>query len=245
VDKKSAHVSRKILFFSCVACFTFFLAPRVNAQTYPFQNPALPIETRVNNIDSLLTQAEKISLLPEREPAISRLGLNAFTYYSEGLHGLGSGGNGGGSYTATQFCQAYGLGETWDVNIMQQAGAQIASLVQQSQQITNAMQGALSPSATASYQAQLNIISQQIQSLAAQGGPDAINAAKQSATVQSDTPNAIVLNIPFDIHCELTGAGRTVERVLRHCLLISNEQVYDQSGQTLLDCYGFVARSAN
>ena len=59
-----------------------------------------------------------------------------------------------------------------------QAGAQIASLVQQSQQITNAMQGALSPSATASYQAQLNIISQQIQSLAAQGGPDAINAAK-------------------------------------------------------------------
>ncbi|MGB7567029.1 MAG: glycoside hydrolase family 3 C-terminal domain-containing protein, partial [Chitinivibrionales bacterium] len=82
--------------------------------------------TRVNNIDSLLTQAEKISLLPEREPAISRLGLNAFTYYSEGLHGLGSGGNGGGSYTATQFCQAYGLGETWDVNIMQQAGAQIA-----------------------------------------------------------------------------------------------------------------------
>jgi hypothetical protein len=54
-----------------------------------------------------------------------------------------------------------------------------------------------------------------------------------------------VLNIPFDIHCELTGAGRTVERILRNCLLISNEQVYDQSGQTLLDCYGFVARSAN
>ena len=125
MDKKSAHVSRKFLFFSCVACFTFFLAPRVNAQTYPFQNPATPIETRVNNIDSLLTQAEKLSLLPEREPAISRLGLNAFTYYSEGLHGLGSGGN-GGPYTATQFCQAYGLGETWDVNIMQQAGAQIA-----------------------------------------------------------------------------------------------------------------------
>ena len=107
--------------------FALFLPLRTTAQTYqyPFQNPNLPIETRVNNIDSLLTQAEKISLLPEREPAISRLQLNAFTYYSEGLHGLGSGGNGGGSYTATQFCQAYGLGETWDVNIMQQAGAEI------------------------------------------------------------------------------------------------------------------------
>ena len=111
-----------------VVCFVSFLSHPVVGQTYqyPFQNPATPIEDRVTNVVSLLTQAEKISLLPERESAISRLGLGAFTYYSEGLHGLGSGGNGGGSYTATQFPQAYGLGETWDVDIMQQAGAQIA-----------------------------------------------------------------------------------------------------------------------
>jgi beta-glucosidase len=125
VDKTALRFIVSSQFLWVFIGFALFLPQRTNAQTYPFQNTTLPIETRVNNIDSLLTQAEKLSLLPEREPAISRLGLNAFTYYSEGLHGLGSGGNGGGSYTATQFCQAYGLGETWDVNIMQQAGAEI------------------------------------------------------------------------------------------------------------------------
>jgi hypothetical protein len=43
----------------------------------------------------------------------------------------------------------------------------------------------------------------------------------------------------------LTGARRTVQRVLSNCVLISNEQVYDQSGQTMLDCYGFIGRSSN
>jgi beta-glucosidase len=127
VDKTALRFIVSSQFLRVFIGFALFLPLRINAQTYqyPFQNPATPIETRVNNIDSLLTQAEKLSLLSEREPAISRLGIGSFTYYSEGLHGLGSGGNGGGSYTATQFCQAYGLGETWDVNIMQQAGAQI------------------------------------------------------------------------------------------------------------------------
>jgi beta-glucosidase len=128
VNKLSAHLSKNNLLTLCLVSFASFLALGVNAQTYqyPFQNPATPIEDRITNVVSLLTQAEKISLLPERESAISRLGLGAFTYYSEGLHGLGSGGNGGGTYTATQFPQAYGLGETWDVDIMSQAGAQIA-----------------------------------------------------------------------------------------------------------------------
>ena len=128
MNKLSAHLSKNNLLTLCLVSFASFLALGVNAQTYqyPFQNPATPIEDRITNVVSLLTQAEKISLLPERESAISRLGLGAFTYYSEGLHGLGSGGNGGGTYTATQFPQAYGLGETWDVDIMSQAGAQIA-----------------------------------------------------------------------------------------------------------------------
>ena len=123
-----AHFSRNKSFFPVAAFFLSFLASQVAGQTYqyPFQNPTLPIEDRITNVVSLLTQAEKLSLLPERESAISRLGLSAFTYYSEGLHGLGSGGNGGGTYTATQFPQAYGLGETWDVDIMQQTGSWIA-----------------------------------------------------------------------------------------------------------------------
>lgn len=54
--------------------------------------------------------------------------------------------------------------------------------------------------------------------------------------------NAITLKVPFKIVMNLTGGGRTVTRTLEDCVLTSNEQIYDQSGQTLLDAYGFIAR---
>jgi hypothetical protein len=61
-------------------------------------------------------------------------------------------------------------------------------------------------------------------------------------TTLKTTRNAIALKIPFTIVMELTGGGRTVTRTLEDCVLTSNEQIYDQSGQTLLDAYGFIAR---
>ncbi|MBN1309639.1 MAG: hypothetical protein JXA18_17090, partial [Chitinispirillaceae bacterium] len=104
--------------------FAFVLrSMQVYAQTYPFQNTSLPIEERVDNIVSLLTTDEKLKLLRQNEPAISRLGLKAFTYWTEGLHGIGWGQS--GTLTGTQFPQAYGLGETWDCEIMERVGAQV------------------------------------------------------------------------------------------------------------------------
>jgi beta-glucosidase len=97
---------------------------KTNAQNYPFQNPDLPIEERVNDILSQLTTAEKLKLLRQNEPEISRLGLRPFTYWTEGLHGVAWGQS--GTLTATQFPQAYGLGETWDTEIIQRVGAQVA-----------------------------------------------------------------------------------------------------------------------
>jgi len=60
---------------------------------YPFQDPKLPIEQRVNNIVSLLTLDEKISCLGTN-PSVARLGIRG-TGHSEGLHGLALGGPGG------------------------------------------------------------------------------------------------------------------------------------------------------
>jgi len=100
---------------------------RVCSQTYqyPFQNPATPLEDRVTNIISLMTQAEKISAL-STNPSVSRLGIKG-TNQTEGLHGLAMGGPakwGGANPTATtQFPQSYGLGETWDPAAVQQAAA--------------------------------------------------------------------------------------------------------------------------
>src|ERR1035441_2632437 len=90
-------------------------------QAYPFQDPNLSIEQRVDDLVSRLTLDEKIGMLAQVQPAIPRLGIKSFTYFTEGLHGLGW--VRGGSVTATTFPQSVGLGETWDPEILRQAGA--------------------------------------------------------------------------------------------------------------------------
>lgn len=57
---------------------------------YPFRNPDLPIEERVNNIISLMTLDEKVAFLSSR-PGVPRLGITAMGHV-EGLHGLAMGG---------------------------------------------------------------------------------------------------------------------------------------------------------
>ena len=103
-----------------------FAAGRAPAQyEYPFQNPDLPLEERVNNVVSLMTLEEKVAFLSSR-PGVPRLGI-ARAGHVEGLHGLAQGGpsNWGRRNPAptTIFPQAYGMGETWDPDLMQQAGA--------------------------------------------------------------------------------------------------------------------------
>lgn len=92
---------------------------------YPFQNPDLPLEDRVNNIISLMTLDEKIACLGTN-PSVPRLGIKG-SGHVEGLHGLAQGGPGKwGRPTVvptTTFPQAIGLGETWDPEIVRQAAA--------------------------------------------------------------------------------------------------------------------------
>ncbi|WP_338841786.1 glycoside hydrolase family 3 C-terminal domain-containing protein [Flavobacterium ginsenosidimutans] len=90
---------------------------------YPFQDPSLDTEKRIDNLLSLMTLDEKVQAL-STNPSVKRLGLIG-TGHVEGLHGLALGGPGewGGKnkkpLTTTTFPQAYGLGETWDVELLQ------------------------------------------------------------------------------------------------------------------------------
>jgi hypothetical protein len=61
-------------------------------------------------------------------------------------------------------------------------------------------------------------------------------------TVDDAYTNPLYENILFDLEVELEGANRTIKRRLEKCSLITNEQVYDQSGNPLTDGYGFIAR---
>ena len=66
-------------------------------------------------------------------------------------------------------------------------------------------------------------------------------------TVFIPAPNSFkaVLDIPFDIVVNFEGAGRTVTRKLETCFLGANDFAFAHDGKTLLDSYGFIARSFN
>ncbi len=94
---------------------------------YPFQDPKLAVEERINNILSLMTLDEKIHAL-STDPSVPRLGIQGSSHI-EGLHGVALGGPGGWEgkglqpLPTTQFPQAVGLGETWDPELLRQAAA--------------------------------------------------------------------------------------------------------------------------
>ena len=55
---------------------------------YPYQNPKLTIEERVENLMSLLTPEEKIGLLMNKNISIDRLGIPSYNWWSEACHGV-------------------------------------------------------------------------------------------------------------------------------------------------------------
>ena len=94
---------------------------------YPFQNPALGDEKRIDNVIAQLTIDEKINCL-STSFSIPRLGIRG-SGNSEGLHGLSQGGPGfnyGPKTPTTQFPQAIGLAQMWDEALVKCVAAQQA-----------------------------------------------------------------------------------------------------------------------
>jgi beta-glucosidase len=79
---------------------------------YPFQNPQLPVEERVYDLVSRLTLEEKVTQLFNHAEAIPRLGIPAYDWWNECLHGVARAGK------ATVFPQAIGLAATFDEDLM-------------------------------------------------------------------------------------------------------------------------------
>ncbi len=102
---------------------TAALSAQQKAYKYPFQNPDLDTEKRIDNLLSLMTLDEKIQAL-STDPSVPRLEVKGAGHV-EGLHGLALGGpghwegKGKKPITTTTFPQAYGLGETWDTELLQ------------------------------------------------------------------------------------------------------------------------------
>lgn len=59
---------------------------------YPFQNPELSYEERVENLISLLTPEEKVGLMMNKSVSVDRLGIPSYNWWSEACHGVRQGG---------------------------------------------------------------------------------------------------------------------------------------------------------
>ena len=62
------------------------------AQKMPYQDASLPVEQRVEDLLGRLTLEEKARLMMNGSPAIERLGIPQFNWWSEALHGVGRNG---------------------------------------------------------------------------------------------------------------------------------------------------------
>ena len=79
---------------------------------FPFRNPDLPLEQRVKDLLSRMTLEEKTGQMLYNAPAIERLGIPAYNWWNECLHGVARAGE------ATVFPQAIGLAAMWDSDMM-------------------------------------------------------------------------------------------------------------------------------
>jgi beta-glucosidase len=103
-----------------------------------YSDPAAPVEARIDSLIASMTLDEKIQALGT-DPSVPRLGLR-LSGHIEGLHGVALGGpadwgrfrkpdgtTGNVPVPTTQFPQAVGLGETWDVDVLRRV-AEIESI---------------------------------------------------------------------------------------------------------------------
>src|ERR1700693_5808791 len=110
---------------SVLACLMAGMVPLFAQQpAYPFKDPALAMEKRIDNLLSLMTIGEKVDCLGTRT-GVPRLGVPNFGS-SEGIHGVVQRGSQGrinrDAITTTQFPQPPGMGESWDPDLVRQAG---------------------------------------------------------------------------------------------------------------------------
>ena len=75
---------------------------------FPWDNTHQPIQQRVHELVSRMTLQEKVSQMMNTAPAIPRLGVPAYDWWSEGLHGIARSGY------ATVFPQAIGMAATFN-----------------------------------------------------------------------------------------------------------------------------------
>jgi beta-glucosidase len=106
----------------CALALTLFpLLAHAQATKPGYQDTSLSPEARARDLVSRMTLEEKAAQSMNTAPAIPRLGVPAYDYWSEGLHGIARSGY------STLFPQAIGMAATWDAPLLNQIGTVVST----------------------------------------------------------------------------------------------------------------------
>ncbi|MDD4257684.1 MAG: glycoside hydrolase family 3 N-terminal domain-containing protein, partial [Bacteroidales bacterium] len=72
----------------CAAALMALVSCNNKSYEYPFRNPRLSVEKRVENLLSLLTPEEKVGLMMNGSVSVDRLGIPAYNWWNEACHGI-------------------------------------------------------------------------------------------------------------------------------------------------------------
>ena len=97
-----------------VALAACWVATLMSAQTLPYKNPELSARERAVDLCSRLTLEEKAQLMLDESPAIPRLGIRKFFWWSEALHGAANMGN------VTVFPEPVAMAASWNPDLLYQ-----------------------------------------------------------------------------------------------------------------------------
>ena len=102
------------------AAITLTISALAWSQTAIYKDPNQSFADRAADLVSRMTLEEKVSQMQNVAPAIPRLGIPAYDWWNEGLHGVARAGQ------ATVFPQAIGLAATFDTPLMHQVATAIS-----------------------------------------------------------------------------------------------------------------------
>jgi len=96
---------------SILLLLSVIMASAQDYKSFPMWNHKLTFEQRVNDLLSRLTLEEKIKQMLNATPAIPRLGIPAYDWWNEVLHGVAR-----TPFNVTSYPQAIAMAATWDTN---------------------------------------------------------------------------------------------------------------------------------
>ena len=111
-------MKKLLILLSSLALLASACTPKQTYE-YPFRNPDLSIDERIDNLMSLLTIEDKVGLMMNKNVSIDRLGIPSYNWWSEACHGVRQEG-----YTV--YPQPIGMAAAFDPEMMYDVFSQVS-----------------------------------------------------------------------------------------------------------------------